>query len=78
MDESSSNYVEYKKEKSRYCPEGVQCRNQCCDYNEANHIDFKDMMCKFQSQCNRSECVFKHTVERAAFLGDCSQNYRKK
>ena len=72
---SSKHAEEVKVEKRRYCPEGEQCQNQSCDNNETNHMGVKNVMSRFQAKCNRPEFMFKHVVERAAFLGDCSQNF---
>ena len=77
-DDSSKIQNENRAEKSRYCPEGEKCENQSCEYNETNHLGVKNVMCRFQAKCNRPECMFKHVMERASFLGDCTQNYRKK
>ena len=67
-----------EQRRSRYCPPGEQCQNQSCEYSERNHINMNNIMCKFQSKCNRSECLFKHVMEKASFLGDCMKNSKRK
>ena len=74
-DNSSSQSEENKNGQNRYCTKGEKCQNQSC---EVNHMNVKNVMCRFQAKCNRSECMFKHIMERAAFLGDCTPNFRRK
>ena len=64
--------------KLTFCPEGENCRNQSCEYNEEKHKELKHILCRFQSKCNRPECAFKHIVDRAAFLEVCRQSYKTK
>ena len=75
---ASKTLDENRFEKSRYCPQGGKCENQSCEYTESNHLDVKNVMCRFQARCNRSECTFRHVMERAAFLGDCFPNSMRK
>ena len=77
-DESDSKSSENEQRQSRYCPAGDKCENQSCEYNEMNHMKMKNIMCRFQSNCNRSECVFKHVIERASFLENCTQKSKRK
>ena len=78
-EEDSNNKSEaFENTKSKYCPKGETCMDQSCEYNAANHRQIKDVMCRFQNKCNRPECAFKHIVERAAFLGLCTQKFKTK
>ena len=54
------------------CPNGQTCSDQSCRYSEAYHRSAKDILCKFQAQCNRKFCPFQHSVARLAFLADAS------
>ena len=63
---------------SQFCKEGNQCQNQACEYDESRHKNMNEMLCRFQSRCDRSECTFKHIMERSAFLGNCTPNYKRK
>ena len=65
-------------EGNQNCKEGENCKNQSCEYTEREHKNFKNIMCRFQSKCNKPECRFKHVIERASFLGFCSQNCKGK
>ena len=49
------------------CPEGVECKNQACKYNDKEHRGSKGL-CKFQVNCNRLNCNYKHLGSRKAFL----------
>ena len=61
-----------------YCPDGLECHNQSCEYSDNNHKNFKEILCRFQARCNRAECEFKHVVDRTAFLALCAKNYERK
>ena len=76
--EHDDNPDDRKAERSYFCPQGLNCRNQACDYNQSKHVDVGNVMCRFQTKCNRSECIFKHTMQRSSFLGNCSSNFRRK
>ena len=67
-------------EKENYfCAAGEQCDDQSCKFSEQNHKKTKaKVLCKFQSNCNRLNCTFKHIVARKAFLGVGSKNTREK
>ena len=62
-------YVHEKTVESRadVCADGSQCRDQSCRFSDKEHKDIK-ILCKFQKNCNRLNCTFKHIVERRAFL----------
>ena len=64
--------------KSRYCLKGEKCEDQSCEYSEVNHLNVKNVICRFQERCNKPECMFKHMMERASFLAACTQNSEKK
>ena len=64
--------------RNRYCPRGESCDNQACEFSERNHLNAENVMCRFQAKCSRSECMYKHVMERTSFLGDCRQNFVRK
>merc|ERR1712013_203644 len=77
-DDEKDKQKEEPSGKSRYCLKGENCQDQSCEYSEVNHLNVKNVMCRFQSKCNKSECMFKHIMERASFLTNCTQNFKKK
>ena len=77
-DSPSTKSSESEQRQSKYCPEGDKCEDQSCQYTEANHKNMNSVLCRFQSKCNRSDCVFKHLFEKASFLGDCRANSKRK
>ena len=64
--------------RNRYCPRGESCDSQACEFSENNHLNAENVMCRFQAKCIRSECMYKHVMERTSFLGDCRQNFVRK
>ena len=50
------------------CPQGQNCANQDCTFSEKSHRSLNQTLCRFQWRCNRSACVFKHTVSRKSFF----------
>ena len=76
--ENEENQLDDRNVKSRYCLKGENCADQSCEYSEVNHLNVKNVMCRFQERCNKPECMFKHMVERASFLAACTQNSKKK
>ena len=50
------------------CPNGQSCSNQECLFTEKQHKFFNNNICKFQAQCNRAGCQFRHNVKRNTFL----------
>ena len=68
----------YEPSKNNYfCTNGEQCLDQSCQFSEAKHMK-PNSSCRFQENCNRLSCVFKHNVERKAFLGEGSLNKKGK
>ena len=57
-----------------FCRAGNNCVNQSCEFSEANHLKSKIILCKFQENCHRFNCTYKHMSERKAFLGVNLQN----
>ena len=53
---------------SSFCKRGEECTDQSCKFSEDKHINRTE--CKFQGNCNRFNCSFKHNEERKAFLGE--------
>ena len=60
------------------CLDGENCQNQSCEFPEREHRKKSEILCKFQSKCNNPGCRFRHVMEKASFLGNCTQNYKKK
>ena len=66
-------FFEHERESNVYeayealnCPDGEKCKNQSCNFSEQKHTSIS--ICKFQANCNRLNCQFKHNVPRKAFL----------
>jgi hypothetical protein len=74
-DSSNKTLDQNRSEKSRYCPQGGKCENQSCEYTETNHVDVKNVMCRFQARCHRSE--FRHVIERGLERGLYSKFHEK-
>ena len=60
------------------CPNGSKCADQACRYSEWKHQSLSQVMCKFQANCNRLNCVYKHIMDRKAFLGVSISNLKGK
>ena len=75
-EETDSRENLYRQE--RYCPEGENCINQSCKYDESKHKNMKDILCRFQERCTKSECAYKHEAERSSFLGRCTKKCQAK
>ena len=50
-----------------FCAQGKNCNDQSCKFSEQRHLKLKEI-CKFQSNCNRLNCIYVHTGPRKAFL----------
>ena len=61
----------------KVCPNGENCQDQACSFSEWNHKTSK-VLCKFQQNCNRINCPFKHIEQRKAFLGVSISNSKEK
>ena len=68
-DDDECLYVHGKTEEpaANVCADGSQCRDQSCRFSDKEHKDVI-ILCKFQKNCNRLNCAFKHIVDRRAFL----------
>ena len=77
-DGTDNNNAQSVQIKTKYCPSGEACKNQSCEYSEQNHKNTRDILCRFQTKCNRSDCIFKHDIEKSSFLGDCGKNLNTK
>ena len=64
-------FFEHKKEENvrNGCPNGQSCADQACKFSAWSHRDTKQILCKFQENCYRKNCIFKHT-EKKSFLGE--------
>ena len=51
-----------------HCPNGQKCIDQACKFSEQKHIK-TNVLCMFQTNCNRLNCSYIHTTTRKAFLG---------
>ena len=69
---------EHKTAAKQGCVNGESCSDQSCQYSENSHKDVRNVLFRFQANCNRLNCVFKHNVERKAFLGACFSNLKRK
>ena len=49
------------------CANGEKCNDQSCKFSEQKHTQVK-IACRFQSNCNRLYCPYKHDIARKAFL----------
>ena len=59
--------------KSRsFCRNGSSCSDQSCTVSEQNHMKSRNILCRFQANCNRMKCSFKHTCDRKSFLEEGS------
>ena len=65
-------------EKKSYCLEGENCLDQSCEFPEREHKNGDNNLCRYQSKCKKPVCRFRHVMERASFLGDCTQSCRRK
>ena len=55
-------------DKDTGCPNGVDCKNQACEFSEKDHKSMKNRkLCKFQEKCYRSGCSYAHIKQ--PFLG---------
>ena len=54
-----------------YCLSGEKCNDQSCNFSEQKHSLIKP--CKFQANCTRLNCPFKHNVARKSFLEESSE-----
>ena len=68
--DNSENSIADQDKPSPFCPNGIECDDQGCQYGEYSHKNVKEIDCKFQSSCNRKNCPFVHLVARKAFLGE--------
>ena len=55
------------------CPNGERCADQSCKFSEQRHT--VTILCKFQANCKRLNCPYKHNVPRKAFLEQGSIKY---
>ena len=81
MDEEECLYEHEKDpkedESNGYCSKGEECDDQACNFSERSHV-IKRLICTFQSNCNRLNCPYKHTVARKAFLEVGASNSKEK
>ena len=77
-DINNTGATENRNQQSFNCANGDSCSNQSCTYSEKNHINVENVLCKFQANCNRLSCMFKHNMERKAFLGVGRSNPTKR
>ena len=68
---------DHKSNAGSYCPNGLGCSDQSCTFSEQNHKNIIKPLCRYQANCNRLGCLFKHNVSRRAFLGGSQGNQRR-
>jgi general transcription factor IIIA len=66
--EHGSDSNEMDTNERLFCSNGEKCTDQSCNFSEQSHHAQVRVVCKFQSNCNRLNCPFKHTMARKAFL----------
>ena len=70
LDEEDCLFEHTAKEGSRneddYCVNGQKCNDQSCNFSEQKHFEVR-MLCKFQANCNRLNCSYKHSAPRKTF-----------
>ena len=62
-DNSNKQHIQRKTRfiiDSDYCKDGLDCARIDCEYGENKHRKIKDVPCKFQANCKKPECPFKH------------------
>ena len=59
------------------CVNGLECRDQSCKFSDREHKQMKDL-CKFQENCNRLNCLYRHIKSRKAFLEEWASKESKK
>ena len=64
--------------KSTGCPNGINCKDQSCQYGEKEHKSLKTVLCKFQENCNRGGCPYIHVSGKSSFLKEGASQIRKK
>ena len=72
-DEDECFFQHEDKMKSSGCPNGMDCKDQSCEYGEKDHQSLKNILCKFNRKCNRSVCPYTH-----AFLSEGASQIRIK
>jgi hypothetical protein len=65
--EHEKDFTEELRNGYNFCSNGARCNDQSCRFSEQSHMMDK-MLCKFQANCNRLNCSFKHSAARKAFL----------
>ena len=70
MDEDECLYAHEQIQESSIngCRDGSECRDQSCKFSDKEHNDDR-ILCRFQANCNRMNCSYKHVVSRKTFLG---------
>ena len=43
-----------------FCKDGLKCPRVDCEYGDEKHRRIKDVPCRFQENCAKQECPFKH------------------
>ena len=72
LDEDECFFVHDKgtsleNQKKYYCEEGVNCKDQACEFPEREHKNTNNILCRYQSKCNMPMCRFRHVVEKPLF-----------
>ena len=64
--------------KKDFCVNGDKCDDQECNFSEQRHEQKQKVLCKFQSNCTRLHCPYKHNSTRKAFLEVSFSTSRKR
>ena len=56
--------------------DGLNCARIDCEYGDEKHSQIKDVPCRFEENCTKSECPFKHT-KKNGFLHKQSHQQKK-
>ena len=48
---------------TEFCKDGLKCARVDCEYSEEKHQKIHDVPCKFQKNCKKKECPFKHNEQ---------------
>ena len=46
-----------------FCKDGVSCARIDCEYSDDKHRRIRDVPCKFQENCKKQACPFRHNEQ---------------
>ena len=62
-DKSNKEQTQRKKRSivdTDFCKDGLNCAQVDCEYGDDKHRRIRDVPCRFQENCTKQECPFKH------------------